>query len=260
VKRYSSGMYVRLAFAVAAHLQPEILLVDEVLAVGDISFQKKCLGKMEEVATQGRTVLFVSHNMGAISRLCRRALLLNEGRLVQSGPALETIQRYTVDTSLARSEYIQPPAPDKTMHLRRVVVIAEAGQVRAEVGYHERFSIHVEYDVNEPISGSSVGIALFSADGTCIFASADLDAHPELLEQRDAGHYQATIDMPGQWLAPGRYVVHVHLASSTGSVVYDRPEALVFTIVDTGTPGSKYGVNRLGVLHPILEWKTNRTT
>src|SRR5262249_2440687 len=94
VKRYSSGMYVRLAFAVAAHLEPEVLVVDEVLAVGDAAFQKKCLGKMSGVARQGRTVLFVSHNMGAVSNLCERGILLEAGRIVFSGSARDTIQQY----------------------------------------------------------------------------------------------------------------------------------------------------------------------
>ena len=260
VKRYSSGMYVRLAFAVAAHLDPEILIIDEVLAVGDFAFQKKCLDKMQDVSTRGRTVLFVSHNMGAINRLCQRAILLHEGRVIHSGPTMEVVKRYTVDSSLARSEYLQPPAPEKAMHLRRVAITSPGGDACSEVGYHDRFSIYLEYEVNRSIRGGSVGIALFSMDGTCIFASGDFDAQPELIELREKGYYQAEIEMPEKWLAPGRYVVHVYLSSGAGSVVYDRPEALVFTIVDTGTPGSQYGVNRRGLLHPILEWKTNRMT
>jgi lipopolysaccharide transport system ATP-binding protein len=258
VKRYSSGMYVRLAFAVAAHLEPEILVIDEVLAVGDYAFQQKCLDKMQDVSTRGRTVLFVSHNMGAINRLCQRAILLNEGRIIHSGPTMEVVQRYTIDSSLARSEYIQPTAPEKTMHLRRVAVIAADEQVRAEVGYHEQFSIRVEYEINKRISGGSIGFGLFSADGTCILASGDFDAHPEFMEKREEGYYTADIEMPSKWVAPGRYVVQVYLSSASGAVVYDRPEALVFSIVDTGTPGSQYGVNRQGVLQPVLEWKTKR--
>lgn len=259
VKRYSSGMYVRLAFAVAAHLEPEILVVDEVLAVGDYRFQQKCLSKMHDVATLGRTILFVSHNMGAVNRLCQRTILLNEGRIVSIGPTSEVIQTYTVSNTLDRVEYLQPPAPEKTMHLRRVT-IQKDGEMRAEVGYHENFSVHVEYEVNRAVSGGSVGIGLFAADGACILASADFDAHPELLEMREPGYYCADIEMPAQWLSNGRYVVHVYLSSAGGTEVYDRPEALVFTIVDTGTPGSKYGVRRQGILQPVLEWKTERNS
>ncbi|HEX3249371.1 MAG TPA: ABC transporter ATP-binding protein [Pyrinomonadaceae bacterium] len=259
VKRYSSGMYVRLAFAVAAHLEPEILVVDEVLAVGDHRFQQKCLNKMHDVATHGRTILFVSHNMGAVSRLCQRTILLNEGRVVSIGPTPDVVQLYTISNTLGRAEYLQSTAPQKGMNLRRVAILKD-GELRADVGYHETFSIHLEYEVNRALAGGNVGIGLFSADGTCVFASADFDAHPELLEMRDPGYYHADIEIPAQWLTNGRYVVHAYLSSGAGTEIYDNPEALVFTIVDTGTPGSKYGVRRSGVLQPILEWKTERTS
>jgi len=252
-------MYVRLAFAVAAHLEPEILVVDEVLAVGDHRFQQKCLSKMHDVATHGRTILFVSHNMGAVSRLCQRTILLNEGRVVTIGPTPEVVQLYTVSNTLGRAEYLQPTAPEKTMNLRRVAILKD-GEMRGEVGYHESFSIHVEYEVNRALAGGNVGIGLFSADGTCVFASADFDAHPELLEMREPGYYHADVELPSQWLSNGRYVIHVYLSSGAGTEIYDNAEALVFTIVDTGTPGSKYGVRRSGVLQPILEWKTERTS
>src|SRR5499426_1186639 len=129
VKRYSSGMYVRLAFAVAAHLEPEILVVDEVLAVGDHRFQQKCLSKMHDVATHGRTILFVSHNMGAISRLCQRTILLNEGRVVTIGPTADVVQLYTVSNTLGRAEYLQPAAPEKAMNVRRVAILKD-GEMR----------------------------------------------------------------------------------------------------------------------------------
>lgn len=259
VKRYSSGMYVRLAFAVAAHLEPEILIVDEVLAVGDFRFQQKCLSKMRDVATLGRTVLFVSHNMGAIGRLCQRAILLDEGHIASVGPTQDVIQAYTLSNSLGRVEYLQPAAPHKAMHLRRAAILKD-GEPRAEVGYHESFSMHIEYEVNQPVSGGSVGIGLFAADGSCIFASADFDTNPDLLELREPGYYQTDLDLPAQWLASGMYVVHVYLSSAAGAIVYDRQEALMFTIVDTGTPGSKYGIKRLGVLQPTLDWRTERTS
>ena len=259
VKRYSSGMYVRLAFAVAAHLEPEILVVDEVLAVGDFRFQQKCLSKMRDVATLGRTVLFVSHNMGAVNRLCKRTILLNEGRIVTIGPTQDVIQTYTISNTMGRAEYRQPPAPDKTMHLRRATILKD-GEMRGEVGYHESFTIHIEYEINRAVSGGSVGIGLFAADGACIFASADFDTHPELLELREPGYYSTNIELPAEWLANGMYVLHVYVSSAAGTIVYDRLEALVFTIVDTGTPGSKYGVKRQGILQPTLDWSTERNS
>lgn len=258
VKRYSSGMYVRLAFAVAAHLEPEILVVDEVLAVGDFTFQQKCLSKMQDVSSTGRTVLFVSHNMGAINRLCQRAILLDQGQITAIGPTSEVVQTYTVTGTQGRAEYLQPSEPNKAMNLRRGAIMAEDKTIRGEIGYHEKFSVHIEYEVNRPIAGGNIGVGVFAGDGTCIFASGDFDAHPELLQMREAGYYHAEIEMPAQWLAKGTYVVHIYLSSAAGAVVYDRREALVFTIVDTGTPGSQYGVKRLGVLQPILEWNTTR--
>ena len=249
---------LRLAFAVAAHLDPEILIVDEVLAVGDANFQRKCLNKMQDVSTGGRTVLFVSHNMGAVSRLCQRTILLNEGRVVTMGSTQEVIQTYTVSNTLGRGEFLQPPAPEKTMHLRRAAILKD-GELRAEVGYHENFSIRVEYEINRPITGGNIGIGLFAADGGCILQTADFDAHPELLELREPGYYHADIDLPSHWLSSGRYVVRVYISSGGGTVVYDNEETLVFTIVDTGTPGSRFGVRRPGVLQPLLEWKTERT-
>ena len=258
VKRYSSGMYVRLAFAVAAHLEPEILVVDEVLAVGDYTFQQKCLNKMQDVSSTGRTVLFVSHNMGAINRLCQRAILLDQGQITAIGPTSDVVQTYTVTGALGRAEYLQPSDPSKAMNLRRGAIVVEDKTIRVEIGYHERFSIHLEYEVNRPIAGGNIGIAVFAGDGTCIFASGDFDAHPELLQMREAGYYHAQIEMPARWLAKGTYAVHIYLSSAAGAVVYDRAEALAFTIVDTGTPGSQYGVKRLGVLQPFLEWNTER--
>src|SRR5690242_7494979 len=130
VKRYSSGMYVRLAFAVAAHLEPEILVVDEVLAVGDYSFQQKCLNKMQDVSTQGRTVLFVSHNMGAISRLCERCILLDKGQMILSGNVSKVVEAYILGGAAANAEYVQPAAPEKDMNLRRVALVGSDEQVR----------------------------------------------------------------------------------------------------------------------------------
>lgn len=144
VKRYSSGMYVRLAFAVAAHLEPEILLVDEVLAVGDVQFQKKCLGKMEEVAEQGRTVLFVSHNMGAMRTLCSRAVLLEAGRVQLDGASDFVISRYQNDR--AKASYSAPPAKAGTTHIARVWFSDTAGMTRESFRVGEPVVVNAEID------------------------------------------------------------------------------------------------------------------
>lgn len=258
VKRYSSGMYVRLAFAVAAHLEPEILVVDEVLAVGDHAFQQKCLNKMHDVSTHGRTVLFVSHNMGAISRLCQRAILLEQGEVVAAGPTSAVVQTYMTSGMMDRAEYVQGAKPEKEINLRRVALVAASGEVRSEVGYDESVTFLLEYEVNRAVTGTSVGLALFTVDGTCAFATADFDAHPELLAMRERGRYQTKVSLPSRWLNTGRYTVTVYIANAMSGVGYDTVEALVFNVVDTGTPGSRHGVERKGVLQPLLDWTTTR--
>ena len=257
VKRYSSGMYVRLAFAVAAHLEPEILVVDEVLAVGDYQFQQKCLNKMQDVSTQGRTVLFVSHNMGAISRLCRNCALLDQGRLLEMGPTPRVVQTYMTSGLIERPEYLQDCSPDKEINLRRIALVAADNTVRSDVAYNESFRFVLDYEVNQKVSGTSIGIALFSIDGTCAFASGDFDAHPELLGVRTPGKYQTEVSIPAEWLNVGRFSVNDYIANASSGVVYDSVEAITFNIVDTGTPGSRNGVQRRGVLQPLLDWKTS---
>jgi homopolymeric O-antigen transport system ATP-binding protein len=258
VKRYSSGMYVRLAFAVAAHLQPEILVVDEVLAVGDYAFQQKCLNKMQDVSTGGRTVLFVSHNMGAISRLCQRCIVLDRGRIVTSGPTASAVQTYMTSGLIERAEFTQNESSDKAMNLLRIALVDDNGELQSEVRYDGRLRFVLDYEVNKNVSGTSVGIALFAVDGTCVLGTGDFDSHPELLGDRIPGRYQTTVVIPPCWLNTGRYTVTVYIANATSGVVYDQIEAIVFNIVDTGTPGSRHGVARKGVLQPILDWTTRQ--
>ena len=260
VKRYSSGMYVRLAFAVAAHLQPEILIVDEVLAVGDYAFQQKCLNKMQDVSTGGRTVLFVSHNMGAISRLCQRCIVLDQGRIVASGPTAEAVQTYMTSGLMERAEYTQSESAGKAMNLLRVALVDEGGEARSEVRYDDKLRFVLEYEINQTVSGASVGMALFTFDGTCALASADFDSHTELLGTRSPGRYQTTVDIPPCWLNTGRYTVTIYIANASSGVIYDQVETIVFSIVDTGTPGSRHGVARKGVLQPILDWTTTQVS
>jgi homopolymeric O-antigen transport system ATP-binding protein len=260
VKRYSSGMYVRLAFAVAAHLQPEILIIDEVLAVGDYAFQQKCLNKMQDVSTGGRTVLFVSHNMGAISRLTQRCIVLDQGRIVASGPTAAAVQTYMTSGLMERAEFTQSESTDKAMNLLRIALVDDDGEVRSEVPYDSRLRFLLDYEVNQPVIGSSVGIALFTVDGTCAMVSGDFDSHPELLGNREPGRYQTIVEIPPCWLNTGRYTVTVSIANATSGVVYDHLEAIIFKVVDTGTPGSRHGVSRKGVLQPILDWTTTQVS
>jgi lipopolysaccharide transport system ATP-binding protein len=254
VKRYSSGMYVRLAFSVAAHLEPEILIVDEVLAVGDAQFQQKCLGKMEDVGNEGRTVLFVSHNMGSINRLCSRCLLLDKGQLVASGDNQSVIRQYLSNSSSA-TMFELPQDPEREMSLRRVMLNPDRTDRSAEIRYDEPLTIRVEYDVNSPVDNCTVWIGIQTMEGVIAFCTADHDTNPEMLRARAPGHYQADIAIPAKWLNAGEYNVIVGVVRNNPVVVYNREETLTFSVLDVGTPGSvlREGV-RKGVLQPILEW------
>jgi lipopolysaccharide transport system ATP-binding protein len=165
VKHYSSGMYLRLAFAVAAHLEPEILLVDEVLAVGDAAFQKKCLGKMGDVTQEGRTVLFVSHNMGAINQLCGRALWLDDGQLTLSGPSTDVAAAYLSSNTQGHAVWINSSteACDVEVQLRSARLLSMADQPTAVVDFDSPFKVEIVYDVAEPIRDLSVTYLLLDS-------------------------------------------------------------------------------------------------
>ena len=259
VKRYSSGMYVRLAFAVAAHLQPEILIIDEVLAVGDYNFQQKCLNKMQDVSTGGRTVLFVSHNLGAITRLCNRCLLLDGGQLISSGETANVVQTYMTSGLVERPEYRQDSNREKAMNILHIALRSADGEIRSDIRYDESLRFEFEYETNQPVSGTSLGIMVYTLDGTCAFTSADIDAHSELLAPRTPGRYKTQVTIPAKWLNVGRYTVRVALANASSGMVYDNIEALIFRIVDVGTPGSLNGIRRPGILQPLLDWTTIKT-
>ena len=167
VKRYSSGMYVRLAFAVAAHLDPEILVVDEVLAVGDIKFQKKCLGKMQDVAGQGRTVLFVSHNMAVVRSLCRQGILLHQGGLVMQGPMDEVIHRYTtMDADRGEQHTVTFAPKDATLTVRmKSATLLCGGKPGTRMLMGEEFAVTVDFEADEPIEKPRLGVVIKMADG-----------------------------------------------------------------------------------------------
>ena len=256
VKRYSSGMYVRLAFAVAAHLEPEILVVDEVLAVGDYAFQQKCLTTMHDVTTRGRTVIFVSHNLGAINHLCQSCLLLDQCKVIAPGSTAEVVQTYMASSLSQQAQYVQPPAPEKDITLRRMALLDKDGVMRSEFGYDESIRVAIEYDVNQPIINTSIGIGFYSVNGTCAFQTADFDASPEMLTVRSPGSYETEVVIPAQWFNIGRYSINLDIANQTARKVYDSVEPIAFTVIDTGSPVSRNGIVRRGVLQPMLPWRT----
>jgi lipopolysaccharide transport system ATP-binding protein len=203
VKHYSSGMYLRLAFSVAAHLEPEILLVDEVLAVGDVGFQKKCLGKMEDVAAQGRTVLFVSHNLAAIKELCQTSLVLRDGRLEFRGSAVEGLARYS--QGLARED--TSPGWGKTgWRDLRINGRHDGGIAALEAG--EPFLVEAQLELDADYTGGNIFCIIDDASGTMLVHQR-LDGETLWSRNLGAGRYRVGVEFPALWLAANLYTLHL---------------------------------------------------
>jgi hypothetical protein len=182
--------------------------------------------------------------------------LLDGGKLIASGSTANVVQNYITSGLVQRPEFTQPRSPEKAMNLRHVALRGADGEIRSEIRYDESLSFEFLYETNQPVSGTSLGIMVYTLDGTCAFTSADIDVHAELLALRDTGTYRSKVTIPAKWLNVGRYTVTVALANAMSGVVYDNIEALVFQIVDTGTPGSANGIKRPGILQPLLDWDT----
>jgi lipopolysaccharide transport system ATP-binding protein len=266
VKFYSSGMYVRLAFSVAAHLEPEILIMDEVLAVGDAAFQQKCLDKMGEIRRRGHTIFFVSHNLPAVTRLCKRAVLLEQGRVVADGPAQEVVNRYLNSSWKAGAEREWTDAAgapgDSVVRLRRVRVCDERGETVAAADIRRPVLIEVTYDVLEAGHTLVPGVELFNEEGTKLFSTHDTGAEWRRRE-RTAGRYTSAVRLPGNFLSEGSLVAHVSIMSHFPSTILHAraKEAAAFQIVDDLGEGSARGdyVGPIrGVVRPLLEWTTRR--
>lgn len=263
VKRYSSGMRLRLAFSVAAHLEPEILMVDEVLAVGDIRFQKKCLSKMDDVAREGRTVLYVAHNMPAIARLCTRAILLDGGRVVQDGPAAEVISTYLnsgLGTSAAREWPDPAAAPSgEIVRLRAVRVRNDQGEVTETVDIRRPVRVEMEYDV---LKGGYIvlpNMHFFNEEGIYAFGAQDLD--PEWRgRRRPPGRYVSTVWIPGNLLSEGMLFVDANMNTLEPFIFqFQCRSAVAFHVVDSLDGDSSRG-DWTGPMHcvvrPMFKWTT----
>jgi lipopolysaccharide transport system ATP-binding protein len=261
VKRYSSGMYVRLAFAVAAHLEPEILVVDEVLAVGDAEFQKKCLGKMGDVAQQGRTVLFVSHNMSAILRLTQEAIVLEKGRLALRAPAAEAVDYYLSAGNTDAGERLwdadQVPAEAAPFHPIALRLLDKSGNVTDTVRSVEPFNVEMEYDLAAPLTGLRIGIYVSTARGEYVLTSFDTDDQHRFEQHgsRPAGRYISRCVFPPDLLNGGRYTIGVNASSYKVRRYFMDEQALSFNVNPSGAPGTQWAEPRPGVLRPRLEWQ-----
>jgi lipopolysaccharide transport system ATP-binding protein len=264
VKRYSSGMYVRLAFAVAAHLDPDILVVDEVLAVGDAEFQRKCLKKMGEASRGGRTVLFVSHNMAAVRALCSRAIVLEEGALTFDGTPMEAVSHYLGGsrTNTAQRVWDDPRrAPGGAEARCRGVAVRNAGgQITTNIDVQEPFTVDVDFEIMGDGEKAGVTLLLFNDQGTILFSSInnrDLDWHGRALSK---GTYRSTCRVPRDLLNGGDHSVSVLLWTDGYRVLAREDEVVRFHVHDSGGARGDYMGGMEGAVRPALEWQTEVVT
>ena len=258
VKRYSSGMYVRLAFAVAAHLEPDVLVIDEVLAVGDIEFQKRCLGKMRDVTGQGRTVLFVSHNLTSVNSLCDRCLLLEQGKVLREGPTQEVTQIYfgmfgerrSNGSILSFSEGEEPG--DEVVQLMGARLIDQAGSTISSPSLEDDFGIEMTFRVLSEDAPLIPLIHVF-AEGQCVFMSMPSDAH-----SFNIGIHQAKMWLPRHLLNEGCYDLQVAVMTISPQVVHFAVDQAIFFYVSENVhdPARHGYVHKLaGFFRPRLQWE-----
>ncbi|MEW6116816.1 MAG: ABC transporter ATP-binding protein [Nitrospirota bacterium] len=263
VKHYSSGMYLRLAFAVAAHLEPEILIVDEVLAVGDERFQKKCIKKMQDVRQHGRTVLFVSHNMRAVTSLCERVIMLEEGRIVKDGLPHEVIGAYLNPESGTLAERVWPDprnAPGGDIaRLRAVRVKNERGEVTPLFDIRKPVAIEMEYEVLASGALLLPHLNIDNEEGITVFTTIEND--PDWRgKPRPKGIYRSTAWIPGNFLSEGKLFVEACvLTTNPQTSQFTAHNAVAFQVADSGGDDSARGnwMGRMtGVVRPLLKWQT----
>jgi len=263
VKHYSSGMYMRLAFSVAAHLEPEVLIVDEVLAVGDVSFQRKCLNKMREVGQSGRTILFVSHDMQAMTRLCNRVIWLRDGTIVRDGATLEVVSDYLHEQSQVGAEmrwndFTTAPG-DESTRLRSIRVCDTSGRTVSVTDIRRPVWIEMTYDVVKSGVVIVPNFHFYNAEGACMFVSHDW-ASGWRNRPREVGTYVSRMEIPGNLLAEGP--VFVTAAATTYApleVHFVERDVVTFNVADTADGDSARGDYAgiiPGIVRPMLDWET----
>jgi lipopolysaccharide transport system ATP-binding protein len=257
VKRYSSGMRVRLAFAVAAHLDPEILIVDEVLAVGDAEFQKKAIGKMQDVAKGGsRTVLFVSHNMGSVRELCERGVLLENGTVSFTGEISEVINKYLHGSFENTNNPVYfTPQEDKAFQLISANLQNEKGILSQDFECDNKIFLNLNCLVRRKVPGLYGYLTIMKNDGTLMIENDTFDVLPNALDNLNEGEHNFKLVIPKRTLAIGEYVVYLNFTSpyNINGFTVDTPgEILKFSVDDTST---KRGKSRRSQLSTILKWE-----
>ena len=257
VKRYSSGMFVRLAFSVAAHLEPEILIIDEVLAVGDAAFQQKCLGRMQSLASGGRTVLFVSHNLAAINYFCGRAIRFGDGRLIDEGDPVAVTGRYSAEQSCGTRHGQFPAETGRPLQVRALTVNGVPNGPGGVMHRSRPIEVLVEYEVSESVTGLELGLTVEQPDGLIVLNTRDTDEGDVHLARRMPGRYVARVELPGNLLNAGTYFVRGFVSSPFQGAPLQTP-ALTFELIDDAgvIAARSHGHNRPGVLFVELPWAT----
>jgi len=261
VKRYSSGMYVRLAFAVAAHLDSDILIADEVLAVGDAAFQKKALGKMQDLsAGEGRTVFFVSHNMWAVKRLCNVGILIKDGRIMQTGNMKEVADTYWNDfttNNQVRSVFFQADK-NKPMSITYIEIYAKGKDHDVVFDTSDKLCIRIQYSVFEDkLAGVNLGFRLSTKDEVIVFRSWDVDTNQKLLEGRSKGDYETEFEIPDV-LNVGQYFVSVSFGKTNVGGIQKFENCIAFHIENKTVDGYTKSFTRGGLIKTDITWSLKR--
>lgn len=257
VKRYSSGMYVRLAFSVAAHLEPEILVVDEVLAVGDYQFQQKCLGKMGDISHGGRTVLFVSHQLSMIKALCRKCILLDQGRLIMFGDTDEVIEEYLNQKqtlNLVSHVYFKRDDSKEAAQVNRIILRDKEGREASSFELFDPIFLEVEYEIKKSLIGVALGYSIYKNQGA-VCHSFDTDVEPQLLQRREPGRYLAEVEIPNI-LKAGNYCMDFTICRPGLDGIDFKKNILSFAVdekkIDTSM--CSYSTRRDGQFAARQEW------
>lgn len=256
-------MQVRLAFSVASHLEPDILIIDEVLAVGDAEFQKKCLGKMDEVVkTDGRTILFVSHDMSAIRRICNRLIVLDQGKVAFIGDVSEGIRKYFSDKTINNPEVVfgeKKAGLSKKLTIRKAKITNQNGVPEVHYKYGDVVDLEISYSVHEKLDGSLISFEVINSEGLCIFTSTSQDSKGVMENTKLPGDYKYTIQIDTKlFTKPNSY--YISFAATIPKLEYlDQPKETLFFDVSEGETAPSYLLahGRRGVIEPILEWKNS---
>jgi len=256
VKRYSSGMKVRLAFAIAAHLDPEILLIDEVLAVGDVDFQNKCIAKMDKLSHSGKTVLLVSHNMNSIQRLCENAFLLDKGMIIKTDTTDEVIKNYYELMDKNSSMYIvNKDSKNKDYYINDIQLVDYNGKSSNVFNRDESFGVVIKYTINKPANYFSVVFTLVSGLNSGIIQSYNINDEETFNGILQPGVYISKVTFPGKLLNYGKYKFYIMLRE--GNLLIDDSEEIFFTLLDSKSLPQNPGKNsHIPCLSFPLEWET----